>query len=79
MSQGPLNELQLILAFFGGPLILGFGPLERYPKARKFQISDSQTNPESKDVCILNMIKGQVPHCGRVKLLGAEEEGTTLH
>ena len=57
---------------------MGFGPLERYPKARKFQISDSQTNPESKDVCILNMIKGQVPHCGRVKLLGAEEEGTTL-
>ena len=24
------------------------------------------------------MIKGQVPHCGSVKLLGAEEEGTTL-
>ena len=24
------------------------------------------------------MIEGQVPHCGKVKLLGAEEEGTTL-
>ena len=54
--KGPPNEMQLLLAFLGGTVILGPGPLERYPRGRTFQISDPQAHPESKDVCLLNMI-----------------------
>ena len=56
--RGPLNELQAILASFGGPLILGPYPLEGYPRVRKFQISDTKPklNKRISVAFIFNMV-----------------------